>query len=64
MGVIVSDVRGAISVKIDLPPRKSHAHPKSSDTTPIKNKVGLKRTDYIGAFFKNINWKAVEWKIK
>jgi Fe-Mn family superoxide dismutase len=25
---------------------------------------GLKRTDYIAAFFKNINWKAVESRIK
>jgi len=25
---------------------------------------GLKRADYIGAFFKNINWKAVEGRIK
>jgi superoxide dismutase, Fe-Mn family len=25
---------------------------------------GLKRADYIGAFFKNINWQAVETRIK
>ena len=25
---------------------------------------GLKRADYIAAFFKNINWKAVESRIK
>lgn len=25
---------------------------------------GLKRADYIGAFFKNINWKAVEGRFK
>jgi Fe-Mn family superoxide dismutase len=25
---------------------------------------GLKRADYIGAFFKNINWKAVEERLK
>ena len=25
---------------------------------------GLKRADYIGAFFKNINWKAVEARLK
>jgi Fe-Mn family superoxide dismutase len=25
---------------------------------------GLKRADYIGAFFKNINWKAVESRVK
>jgi Fe-Mn family superoxide dismutase len=25
---------------------------------------GLKRTDYIGAFFKNINWQAVEARLK
>jgi Fe-Mn family superoxide dismutase len=25
---------------------------------------GLKRADYIEAFFKNINWKAVENRIK
>jgi len=25
---------------------------------------GLKRTDYIGAFFKNINWPAVEARLK
>jgi Fe-Mn family superoxide dismutase len=25
---------------------------------------GLKRADYIGAFFKNINWKAVENRLK
>jgi Fe-Mn family superoxide dismutase len=25
---------------------------------------GLKRADYIGAFFKNINWQAVEARLK
>jgi Fe-Mn family superoxide dismutase len=25
---------------------------------------GLKSADYIGAFFKNINWKAVEARLK
>jgi Fe-Mn family superoxide dismutase len=25
---------------------------------------GLKRADYIGAFFKNINWAAVEARLK
>jgi Fe-Mn family superoxide dismutase len=25
---------------------------------------GLKRADYIGAFFKNINWSAAEKRIK
>ncbi len=25
---------------------------------------GLKRTDYIGAFFKNINWRAIEARLK
>jgi Fe-Mn family superoxide dismutase len=25
---------------------------------------GLKKADYIGAFFKNINWSAVEARLK
>jgi Fe-Mn family superoxide dismutase len=25
---------------------------------------GLKRADYIGAFFKNIHWKAAESRLK
>jgi superoxide dismutase len=25
---------------------------------------GLKRADYIASFFKNINWKAVESRLK